>query len=141
MTYNQILDWYLNFRRALDRLTRMATVVALVISGVWGAIAWAASARDPMFRVLSVRSTLVQAALVSFSEPRYRTAVEVRREPLVEPKAIESPRPHVMPRYAQLPDLSPHAPPPSQYRHDIEAACRSCVSPYCRRLYRCGERR
>jgi hypothetical protein len=29
MNYNQIPDWYLNFRRALDRLTRMATVVAL----------------------------------------------------------------------------------------------------------------
>jgi hypothetical protein len=47
MNYNQIPDWYLNFRRALDRFTRMATVVALV------------------------------AALVSFPEPQYRNAVEV----------------------------------------------------------------
>jgi hypothetical protein len=140
MNYNQIPEWYLQFRRVLDRFTRIATVVTLVISGVWGAIAWVIGAPDPMFRVLSVRSAPVQAALVGFPEPRYRTAVEVRTEPLVEPKAIESPRPHVMPRYAQLPDLSPHAPPPSQYRHDIEAACRSCVSAYCRRLYRCGER-
>ena len=30
MNYNQSPDWYLNFRRALDRFTRMATVVALV---------------------------------------------------------------------------------------------------------------
>ena len=36
MNYNQIPDWYLNFRRALDRFTRMATVMALVISGVGG---------------------------------------------------------------------------------------------------------
>jgi hypothetical protein len=47
MNYNQSPNWYLNFRRALDRFTRMATVVALV------------------------------AALVSFPEPQYRNAVEV----------------------------------------------------------------
>ena len=92
-------------------------------------------APDPMFRVLSVRTAPVHAALVSFPEPQYRSAVEVHTEPLVEPKVTEPSRPHVMPRYAQLPDLSP---PSSQYRHGISAACRSCVSSYCRRLYHCG---
>jgi hypothetical protein len=65
MNYDQIPDWYLNFRRALDRFTRMATAVTLVISGVWGAIAWVVGVPDPMFRVLSVRTAPVHAALVS----------------------------------------------------------------------------
>ena len=52
-------------------------------------IAWAVGAPDPMFRVLSVRTAPVHAALVSFPEPQYRNAVEVHTEPLVEPKAIE----------------------------------------------------
>jgi hypothetical protein len=30
MNYNQSPNWHLNFRRALDRFTRMATVAALV---------------------------------------------------------------------------------------------------------------
>jgi hypothetical protein len=55
----------------------MASVVALVISGVWGAIAWAVGSPDPMFHVLSVRTAPVRAALVSFAEPQYRNAVEV----------------------------------------------------------------
>ena len=91
-------------------------------------------APDPMFRVLSVRTAPVHAALASFPEPQYRNAADVNTGPFVEPKVIEPPRPHVTPRYAQLPDLSSH------YRHDIDAACRSCVSPYCLRLYHCGER-
>jgi hypothetical protein len=44
----------------------MATVMALVMSGVWGAIAWVVGAPDPMFRVLSVRTAPVHAALMSF---------------------------------------------------------------------------
>jgi hypothetical protein len=138
---------YRDFSRGLHQLTRLATFAGLSISGVWGAWAWYWDQPDPLFRVIAPNShPVVRAALVEVPEPpRYRNAVQVERVErfhVVEPpRSIETPRPHVMPRYAQLPNLSPHAPPvSSQYRRDIDAACRSCVSLHCSRLYHCGER-
>jgi hypothetical protein len=97
-----------------------------------------------LFRVTELNSrSVVRAALVEVPELRYRNAVQVERVDrfhVVEPpQSIEVPRPHVMPRYAQVPNFS-YEHQRRYERHDDPAMSRSCVSPYCLRLYHCGER-
>jgi hypothetical protein len=131
----------MNFSRELDRFTRMAVFAVLSTSGVWGVWAWSAGEPDPLFRVIELNShPAVRAALVDVPEPpRYRNAVQVERvERLVEPPHVDAPRPHVMPRYAQVPNFT-YERQRRDDRHDDPAMCRSCVSPYCLRLYH-GER-
>jgi hypothetical protein len=133
---------YRDFSRGLHQLTRLATFAALAISGIWGAWSWYWDQPDPLFHVIELNSRpVMRAALVDVPEPpRYRNAVQVGRVDVVEPQQkIETPRPHVMPRYAQVPHFS-YQHQRRDDRHDDPAMCRSCVSPYCLRLFHCGAR-
>jgi hypothetical protein len=125
---------YRDFSRGLHQLTRTVTFAGLAISGVWGAWAWYWDQPDPLFHVVEVNShPVVRAALVEVPDhPGARVVGEIRqlRVPWPNEWLFDTPT-GLNAGHLTLDTLN---------LHSVAITCRSCVSPYRVRLYRCGDR-